>query len=234
MKKTNIFKALTAITAVLFTSIFITGCIPTTPGGNPTPSNQFDIYISDVGINISDPNPNMWYKSKTIIIDGDSIKFELRVGSQWAPTETFAIRSKTSSGVFQFLTTNQSLGGSNTVDILADFPLNISIPSSLSNNYNWTNSKLYSDNNIGGYIDPNAFISGYEFFGASVASMFPLFNIAKNEDRFFVFRKAKGSDFQYYWVKVKYTPNIAGQNAGGYAFNVLTGKYQLNSIITGQ
>jgi hypothetical protein len=41
MKNITILKALTAITAIIFTSLFITSCIPTTPTGNPTPSNQF-------------------------------------------------------------------------------------------------------------------------------------------------------------------------------------------------
>lgn len=131
------------------------------------------------------------------------------------------------------MTTTQNYGSS-TAEILANLPTNINVPSSLDSNYNWTNSKLYSDNDNGGYIDPNAYISGYEFFGSSIAPLFRLFSIAIDEDRFFVFRKIKGSAYQYYWVKVKYTPNIAGQNGGGYAFNVLTGKYQLNSIITGQ
>jgi predicted small secreted protein len=45
-----------AITVVLL-SLLTTSCIPTTPGGNPTPGNQFDINISDENITSTRTTP---------------------------------------------------------------------------------------------------------------------------------------------------------------------------------
>ena len=52
----------------------------------------------------------------------------------------------------------------------------------------------------------------------------------KNTDQYIVFRKLKGAQYQYYWLKVRNNEQPGGSNT----IQILNGKYQLNSITTGQ
>ena len=68
-------KIKTIFETMLFAAVVLVmaqGCIPTTPvGGNPTPTNRFDINISSVAGLIQQSNSQM----KMLYIDGDSILF---------------------------------------------------------------------------------------------------------------------------------------------------------------
>jgi hypothetical protein len=216
MKKINIFKALTILTAVIFTSIFITGCIPTTPTGNPTPSNQFDINISDEHITTLNNIPGQETVVKKVLVDGDSIEFSLTMYSFQLCgdcLEKLQIKFENSTSNYDVLVLNTA----DSMYTITTVATSVTIPNNIDTSYHWETLS----NNI--YTRSAATLYGSPFFQ-------DLSNYGTN-DRYLVFRKLKGSNYQYYWIKLKYP--IGANYINGY-LTILTGKYQLNSIITGQ
>lgn len=103
MKKiTTTFKTIGLIAVVL---VMTQGCIPTTPtGGNPTPSNTFDVNISS--------NTSASFigntQSKMLYIDGDSLLYSTSVviGLFGGATHEFRIKPM-SSGTYEYLANTQ-------------------------------------------------------------------------------------------------------------------------------
>jgi hypothetical protein len=214
MEKTNIFKTLTTIVIVTFTSIFITGCIPTTPSGNPTPSNQFDIYITHTN--------NYGESKKIIIIDGDSIKFRLSYGwGNWVSGKQFLINTTGTSSTFEILTKNSFIDSSYYITTVS---ANFNIPNDIDNSYSWITQNPIKPE----WYEYNNFNFSFYFHtegGAGPLNGIPLFSgFQSNGDSYIILRKLKGSSYQYYWIKIN----------NSNALTILIGKYQLNSIITGQ
>jgi hypothetical protein len=61
-----------AITVVLL-SLLATSCIPTVPGGNPTPNNTFNVNIDNKDVKADPDNP----KYTTVLVDGDTLLFAI-------------------------------------------------------------------------------------------------------------------------------------------------------------
>ena len=198
-----------AITVVLL-SLLTTSCIPTTPGGNPTPGNQFDINISDENTTSTGTTPGGDIISKKILVDDDSIEFSLKRSSAIMCgncMETVKIVFKNTTTNYESLVLNNTDSTYNITTVAAG----VTIPNGLDSTYHWVilNSNVYTRN-------------------ASTIVLTPKFSDLSNygtDDRYLIFRKLKGANYQYYWIKLKY-PNY-------YFLHVLNGKYQLNSITTG-
>ena len=100
---------------------------------------------------------------------------------------------------------NVSNGGGSSDDLSA-LVAGVSIPSAINNaSYYWQSS--------GSWL-------------AAPQMGIPIFtSVSTTEDKYLVFRKQKGTSYLYFWVKVKYDSN---------GLNILNGKYQMDSIMTGQ
>ena len=78
--------------------------------------------------------------------------------------------------------------------------------------------------------------SSYQLVRGTITYSFDLFknDLPYNTDRYIFFRKFKTSGYMYYWVKIRYTDNVNILQYHDYTISVASGKYQMNSIITGQ
>ncbi|MBK9793069.1 MAG: hypothetical protein IPP60_08180 [Sphingobacteriales bacterium] len=54
---------------VVLLSLLATSCIPTVPGGNPTPNNTFNVNIDNKDVKADPDNP----KYTTVLVDGDIV-----------------------------------------------------------------------------------------------------------------------------------------------------------------
>ncbi len=212
MKKiSTIFKTMFLTVVVL---VLAQGCIPTTPtGGNPTPTGTFEVNISDDSIlqqTILDSSQHRIVKK--IFVDNDSIEFTFvtefngyNTNNEKLYNEFFLIESDYNAIYNYSFLVNISNGSSSSSDLSA-LVAGVSIPSAINNaSYYWQSS--------GSWL--------------AVPQMgIPVFtSVSTTEDKYLVFRKQKGTSYLYFWIKVKYDSN---------GLNVLNGKYQMNSIITGQ
>lgn len=211
MKSKYTFKTITAIITIAFTTIFISSCIPTGGGTTPTPSNQFVINISDQNITSINNIPGQETVAKKVLVDGDSIEFSFTIYSVnmcGDCEERLQIKFENS------ITNYEELVRNTTPDQIATVATGIAIPSDIDTSYHWVslNTNIYSKT--------TRTILGRPIFG-DVSTY-------GTDDRYLIFRKLMGSNYQYYWVKLKYSNGI-------YRYlTISTGKYQLNSIITGQ
>lgn len=215
MRKITTIKKLFLATIVL---VMAQSCIPTAPTGeNPTPSNTFDVNISS--------NTSASFigntQSKMLYIDGDSLLYSTSVviGLFGGATHEFRIKPM-SSGTYEYLANTQYAYYATPVDVNVHIGQN-----NLDSINKWINP-----------IATNNPAANYEiYFGASTIG-FPL-NILGNTlpfdtDKYIVFRKSKNNLYQYYWVRIRYTDELNLHLK--YTLSVLNGKYQMNSIITGQ
>jgi hypothetical protein len=127
-----------AITVVLL-SLLTTSCIPTTPGGNPTPGNQFDINISDENITSTGTTPGGDIISKKILVDDDSIEFSLKRSSAIMCgncMETFKIVFKNTTTNYESLVLNNTDSTYNItiVACLLTIPIPHMVPFIFTNN----------------------------------------------------------------------------------------------------
>ena len=212
MKKiTTPFKTMLLAVVVL---VMAQGCIPTTPvGGNPTITGTFEVNISDGSIlqqTILDSSQHRI--TKKIFVDNDSIEFTFVIESNGYNTnnerlysESFLIETDYNAIYNYGFLVGLSNGGSSSDDLSA-LVAGISIPSTINNaSYYWQNS--------GSWL-------------AAPQIGIPIFTgVSTMQDKYLVFRKQKGTSYLYFWVKLKYDSN---------GLNILNGKYQMDSIITGQ
>lgn len=227
MKTTKIIVALVSIVVL---SLFATSCIPTIPGGNPTPINTFDVNINiDAGVQSA--------VIKTLVIDNDSLTFGLGSYFDYGPITYFAV--KTNSPNFEMLNVKQDgfnlyenaydtthyyadPSDVNTLDsgiIINDsYNTNPWIPFLFSGTYYATYySKLFQFN-----------YDGYQYLTQGMP---------RNKNQYIVLRKLKGTQYQYYWIRVRNDDSAPLVITGGDCrinTKILNGKYQLNSITTGQ
>ena len=203
-------KIKTIFETMLFAAVVLVmaqGCIPTTPvGGNPTPTNRFDINISSVAGLIQQSNSQM----KMLYIDGDSILFltSFSVGLFGGFTHQINIQVY-SDNAYEYISNKGFISA------------NIQIDSSDTTNQ-WT---LFAYGS-----------SSYQLVRVTITYSFDLFknDLPYNTDRYIIFRKFKTSGYMYYWVKIRYTDNVNILQYHDYTISVASGKYQMNSIITGQ
>ena len=218
MKKMNtIFKTMLLAVVVL---VMAQSCIPTTPGGNPTPtSGTFNVGINDFGF----LNFTKDIQSKIVVVDGDSLGFVLRKNPYVTLCEILSVNFKSSTNnTYEFL----SLKNSNQ---LVSLPLGKSISNVLDSNYQWSSAETQMTQFL---------ISGYERFDKTfgLSGCLPLVGPYIESgfftgDNYLVFRKLKPTGYLYYWIKVSHLQIYILSNGN---LSVLNGKYQMNSIVTGQ
>lgn len=188
------------------------GCIPTVPGGNPTPLNGFDINISSNTSTSAIGNS----QTKTLYINGDSLVFSTSVivGLLGGASHNFIVKPM-SSDVYEYMANTQY--SPYATPIAANIHINQNDLDTINKwvSINETNNEVY--------------------FGEGTI-LWPL-NILQdvmpvNSERYVVFRKLKSTGYQYYWIKMKYTDELNLHLK--YTLSILNGKYQMNSIVTGQ
>ena len=218
MKTTNIFFL---ATIVFLLSVFMEGCSSDSINLVPEITNEFEV-------NLINTNPSLqsFRDVSSLIVDEDTLEFGLISYSNLNNTSIIKINTNTagfeSLAVLQypknrFLNTVDSngLGGiSGVVDsgIFIDSTNLYWIPFFEST----TTDKLYSG---GGPIYQSSDVSPAIYSGATFG-----------RNQYVVFRKRKGDNYLYYWVRVvsQYGDFFPEEIA------VFNGKYQLNSITTGQ
>lgn len=228
-------KIILALTTVLLLTVLISGCVPLpTGGGTPSPTNTFNVNIDNKDVKAYPDNP----KFKTILIDGDTLLFAIFhtftpiVFSQ-EEREHISIGFKSSTGntyeLYNLINYPEytssrglyhTLGAGVTVSDIPD-SLHEWIPFVAQQYYATSFDKeiLFSQNT--GNVMSFDYKPAWE--GAQGAF---------NQDRFIVFRKLKGTNYQYYWVRIKIIyKNILVGLPTTFIYN---GKYQMNSITTGQ
>lgn len=205
------------------------GCVPT--GGNPVPVTTFNVDINS-NVDIRSPNTPLGNgDSNILIIDNDSLIFRIvyEYGSGYG-TIIFGISYNSSNGSnFEYLTNNLA-----SVQ-MEDLPYGTNLVRLDSGHY-WKPAVDFGTGN------------GFEraMFRAELNTLtHPTLNLPLDTDRYFVFRKQKASSYQYYWLRARlrydsvlvdsvlqHNGNIFDIN-NGYVVDILNGKFQMDSIITG-
>jgi len=225
MRKITTIKKLFLAAIVL---VMAQSCIPTTPtGGNPTPTIQegvvFNIGVSSTGnLTPTAPTVNLG-GSKTFIIDNDSITFSSKYEASQFGGRYQEIKIKLPDGnldKYQFvINANPDLNYYQNPKLINE---NLYLSDGLDSTMEW--------------FDINYF-SGVNAVVHSGATIFtgPLIILPLNENRYIALRKRKNNGYLYFWVKVK-CEEIADTSSfwPSYKVSIVSAKYQMNSIITGQ
>ncbi len=183
MKKINsILKTIVLVAIVL---VLAQGCVPA--GGNPTPTpNGFNITISSSFGFFANEN-----QSKKLIIDGDTILFSTQAVHNAGSFHRFTTHLNNYTG-FQYIkeTRPSSIFGVFRDNSMA-FDSNTVINNNMDTSYHWTN--------VG--------TDDISFGGATMLTMGQhiLIDMPFNSNKFVVFRKQKGTQYQYYWIRIRYT-----------------------------
>ena len=218
MKKVqSIFKTIGLIAVVLLVA---QGCIPTVPGGNPTPaSGTFDIGLNDGNATYDHPN------YKVVKVDDDSLLFVFFTTTGWGTRRHITIGYKSSTGnQYEFYAGTQA--DSNSLNTL---PRGVTVNGIPDAGHVWqpfTQQVWYTtrfDKEI--LLDEENSID-FVWYWKDIPNM----------ERYIVFRRLRGAVYEYYWVwtGAMFTtafPYNSPMTLGTFLFN---GKYQMNSITTGQ
>lgn len=224
MKTTKIF--LFATVAVLL-SLFATSCIPTVPGENPAANTIFNIDASYL-LNLQQ-SPTVGAE-KLVIVDGDTLSFTVGLGFYATTWSSMAMDYYCSININGTPFTNNTLGYSvlcnrNSIDLSSSyfgalFDAGITINDNYADSLNSFESLTYASYNQLFLVQKN-----YVQQGTLDQFRFPI-----NTDKYIVLRKSKVNGNQYYWIKMR--------REGIYLINetikAVSGKYQMNSITTGQ
>ncbi|HNL84270.1 MAG TPA: hypothetical protein PKO18_03460 [Chitinophagales bacterium] len=217
MKSTNIIFS----SVLLFLSLLTSSCVSSTSDTDPIPTTTFDVNLfADAGST----------NDTIIAVDGDSIAFQYISGVVNSDYHYYLVISSNQQN-FEILdskeypynlTTNQY---DSTQSPIATNTLNEGV---LINDaytaYPWV-SFIHINLGLKPYLSISTLdirLSGWGLPGGY------RYGMKKNIEQYIVLRKLKGSQHQYYWIKIRQDPN--GSSPG---FKVLNGKYQLNSITTG-
>lgn len=219
-----------AINLLILVFIIGTRCVPNSE--NPVPVKTFNVNIkSNVDIN-SPTTPLGKGDANSLLIDNDSILFTILY--QYRPgfnTLTFKILYNAFNGTnYEYLTNNI------TSPYLEDLPYGANVLR-LDSGYYW--KPAHFEENVNGF---NSYL--YKFDGDITVPVVTL-DLPLDTDRYFVFRKQKASSYQYYWLKarltydsvlvdsvIQYNGTLSDINSG-FIVNILNGKFQMDSIITG-
>lgn len=235
MKSTKTFLLVTIISLV---SVFTISCTPETQN-QPLPTNTFDV-------NLSVPS-NYTYTdtAKTIFMDGDSIRFVL------LSNPTFIIEN--------LLLISVNVPNYEILKVKT-YPFNL-LTHAIDSTYftrdmNSINSGVLINDSYTAntwdtlfYFNPSATVSfgSYDLSGKYATS--PLvslhsdvdgipwykYEMPENTDQYIVFRKRINSQYQYYWLRTRNETVYSSDSMNvTRTIKVLNGKYQMNSITTGQ
>lgn len=216
-------KIILALATVVLLSLFVTSCIPNTPSGNPTPSNTFNVNLAtEVGGTVD----------TIIVVDGDSLSFQFFTSlSNEDFTRNLIISTNHSN--FEILNTKEYPYNLNTSQYdNTQTPVNSNTINGgvLINDVYTANTWTPFFYVIQGFAKPYISISTLDITlsGWGLPSGYT-YGMKKDIDQYIVLRKLKGTQHQYYWIKIR--QDNSGASLG---FKVLNGKYQMNSITTGQ
>lgn len=209
------------------------------PINQPAPRNlpvsgNYDVNILDFGDSI---NYQASGKTKLIPIEGDTLCFDLVKGNEYI---NFMIWVKSASNIqYEYLNYDSLQIDSTKFTLLKkdEHILHLS-------NARWK-PFLYAPGMTIFDMRHDSALIGYDTFSiigdASIASPSLLFGLSnyQNMEGFLVFRRKYNDTYLYFWLRIKAEPNTTFQLGslqynGGYSINVLDGKYQQDSIITGQ
>jgi hypothetical protein len=226
---------------VVLLSLLATSCIPTVPGGNPTPNNTFNVNIDNKDVKADPDNP----KYTTVLVDGDTLLFAIFHTLTWldftqVDREHISIGFQPSTGhTYEFYNLINYPEFTSTRGLYHTLGAGVTVGDTPDSTHEWIpfesqqfyttsydNEILFSQTN-GNPIsfDPRPYWEGAQD--------------AFNQDRFIVFRRLKGTAYQYYWVRIKMLDKstvlqylILGLPLP--TTFIYDGKYQMNSITTGQ
>jgi len=228
-------KIIFALATVLLLSLLATSCIPNTPDGNPTPTNTFEVNINRDAVSIGRTVPDT---SKILVIDGDSITFRLFPYSYYGVSVYLIIT--TNSPYFELLNVKQDgfnyyTNAYDTTHYYADASDVNTLDSGIvvNDSYN-THAWLPFVFNAGRYYTP-LFSKLFQFNADGYQYLIQ--GMPRNRNQYIILRKLKGTQYQYYWVRVRNddsTPLLVTGDNLIINIKVLNGKYQMNSITTGQ
>lgn len=216
MRNLNILKGLSIVAVVAFISIFTTGCIP--PNGTVTPTNTFN-----VGLQSS--REQFTLQDTTLLIDGDSIHFYINNFNFFDIVDYLIIG--TNSNAYEYINIQSYSYETNTHQI--DTTTLITDVNALNggilinnayNTHTWTPFVFTN----------NQYICLSILFRSDDKNPSLVNGLIKNKDQYIVFRKLKGSQYQYYWLRVRNNENNGSTNT----IQIMNGRYQLNNITTGQ
>lgn len=155
--------------------------------------------------------------SKTILINGDSIEFATVFSENLGHDDHWIKIIPSGDANYQYLTSADTTPWS--YKFSAHYPTNVSTDSLPGSNRAWRD------------VINDTYGSELMVFGSTIWSDPRVFSdMPENEDRFVIFRKQSGSNYVYFWLRFRYTNFLYMQ----FTLTVLDGKYQMNSIITGQ
>lgn len=204
-------------------SLFVTSCVPTTPVVNPTPTNSFNV---DASYHLDLQSAPLIGLRKTIFLDGDSLSFTMGVGGYATSWSGLALDYYCDINIpFQSDTSGYRLLGYSTSFDLSSATFGALLDSGVTINDNYSDT-LYS-------FAEHSSTDGHTFLvqrNYEQQSTYDQFRFPLNTDKYIVLRKAKSTGNQYYWIKFR--------REGIYYINetitAVSGKYQMNSITTGQ
>ena len=195
------------------------GCTPSTPLLNPITTNTFDV-------NLILPQNDLTYMDTSLVVDGDTLSFDIHPVSLFVITYYLLISTHSSN--FEILNVKKYFYNNywNVYDSThSQLDVNtLSAGITIDNNYTtnpWQSFAPFNNTNA------SLSILHEDSDGFSAVTN----GLRINTDEFFVLRKLIGTKYQYYWIRARVDGDY---NTSKYSPKILDGKYQLNSIITGQ
>jgi len=237
-KTTRIIFAL----ATLLLSLFATSCIPTAPtGGSPTPTNTFNVNIDNKDVKANPDNP----KYKTVLVDGDTLLFAIFRKLVWVDfaqeeQEHISIGFQSSTGhAYEFYNLINYPEFTSTRGLYHTLGAGVTVSDTPDSTHEWIPfvaqqyySTSYDKEILFSQTSGNPLSFDYKPYWEGEQGAF-------NQGRFIVFRRLKGTAYQYYWVRIKMLDKstvlqylILGLPLP--TTFIYDGKYKMNSITTGQ
>lgn len=236
----KITKAFIFAAIVVLLCLFTISCSPDTQN-RLSPTNTFDVNMSVLsGYNYSDT-------IKTIVVDGDSIKFNLvnseNLAGPFGTTLTLSVNApnyavlRAKTYPYNYFTNNiDSTYPTGNIDVING--------EVLINDFYTTNTwdSLY-------YLSPDmANTYGLPEYSGKYITLTWLnlhtdidgtpwirYDMPKNIDQYIVLRKHINTQYQYYWIRTRNEIAYSSDSSTyTQTIKILNGKYQMNSITTGQ
>ena len=213
-------KTIQSLILTLLVAFGAISCIPT--GVNPSTTG------TPFAINMQADRESFTQLDTTILIDGDSLKFYVQCFNFFDNTDYLIIG--TTSTAYEYLNVKNYYHHINTNE------LNTTDTSMLITDVNAVDGNTLINNSYSAHpwqpfvLNNNQYIGLSILYRTSLTDTMYVNGLFKNKDQYIVFRKLKGTQYQYYWIKVR-NNEVAGLTN---TIQILNGKYQLNSITTGQ
>ena len=207
-------KTIQSFLIILFLAVGVTSCIP----------NSVNL-STPFAINMQADRESFTQLDTTIFIDGDSLKFYVQCFNFLDNTDYFIVG--TTSTAYEYLNVKNYYH--HTITNAIDTSMLITDVNALDGNTLINDS--YTTNPWKPFVLNNSqYICLSILYRTSLTDTMYVNGLFKNRDQYIVFRKLKGTQYQYYWIKVRNNEVLGHTNT----IQILNGKYQLNNITTGQ